>query len=461
MKFRMSNKMRDLRAKIDEQMKLMNAAIEKEDTEAAESAKAELDKLNQLYDVAEAEFAARRKLGLDTEDGDGSGEGEGDDGEKEYNAKLFYKALCRQSLTDSEKTLVDGARSIYNNRYSETSKENGGITVPEDLSTEIFESIKSTESVRNLVGVENVNSASGTRIFRNGEAIKLYNTAEAEEIREMTNKAYGTVGYNQKKFAGLMVVSNELMEDSFVNFKNEIISYFAEAARYTENAQVFYGAGGEKHCQGMLSTSGAYKEVVCDELTIEFLRAIYLSLPSGYRVNAKWIMNSLAFATVSALKFEDGRSCIQPDPRNEDTYKLLGYTIEIYDSIETEDDKTVIAFGDFKRGYRMFPRKDLGIAFTDTGAGAFETDSIKARATERFDGKVFDRDAIVIAREIPVAALAFEGGNEPLSNEMSEASLKNLTKAQLLEVAADLGVDGVTTTNTKDDIVTAILLAVE
>ena len=37
---------------------------------------------------------------------------------------------------------------------------------------------------------------------------------------------------------------------------------------------------------------------------------------------------------------------------------------------------------------------------------------------------------------------------------MTEATLKNLTKAQLLEIAADLGVEGVTTDSLKNDIVT-------
>lgn len=41
----------------------------------------------------------------------------------------------------------------------------------------------------------------------------------------------------------------------------------------------------------------------------------------------------------------------------------------------------------------------------------------------------------------------------------SEATLKNLTKKQLVELAGDLGVEGVTTEQTKDAIVSAILTA--
>lgn len=452
---RMSKKMRELSNQIQDKIKQIEAAVEANDKESAATAKAKLDDLRALYAAEEAAFEARRNFETDPEDDPKS-----EDKEKvTYDAKLFYKAVSHGNLTDAEKAVVAKAKADYSNRYSEGSAKDGGYTVPDDLSKEIFSAIESTESVRSLVHVENVNSAHGTRIFREGAAAKLYNTAEHSEIQEMQNKNYKTVGYAQKKFAGLLSISNELLEDSFVNFKSELVDYLSDAARNTENAQMFYGAGGEKHCQGMLSTAGAYKELDGSDLSIDFLRKAYLSLKAGYRTSAKWVMNSLAFAQVSNLKFEDGRSCIQPDPRNKDTFVLFGFPISIFDTVETDDEnKTVIAFGDFKRAYRMFARRDFGISFTDIGAGAFETDSIKAKGTERFDGKIFDREALVIIRNVSVTPLEETTADE-LTGEINEATLKNLTKAQLAELASDLGVEGVSTEQTKDAMVAAIIAA--
>lgn len=455
--FRMSNEMRELRAQIQTALNDLDAAIAEQDAERAQNCRDEVERLRGLYDAAEASFAARRGMEIDPDD-----EGNPDDSGKPgvYDAMVFYKALSNQSLTDKEKDMIAKSRKVYRNRFSEGSQENGGLTVPDDLSTEIFSAIQSSESVRNLVHVENVQSASGTRIFRNGEQIKLYNTAEYEEMKEMTNRQYKPLRYNQKKFAGLMTVSSELLEDSFVNFKDEFVEWMSEAARNTENAQVFYGAGGENHCEGMLSTAGAYRELTVDgALTVDFLRAAYLLVKSGYRVNAKWIMNSDAFVAISNIKYEDGRSCLQPDPRTADGYTLFGYPVEIFDTIQTdtETNKTVIAFGDFSRAYRIFARRDFGVAFTDVGAGAFETDSVKAKGTERFDGRVFDREAIVVIRDVPTTAVEVTGGTDELSGEMTEATLKNLNKTQLVELAGDLGIEGVDKSQTKDAIVTAIL----
>lgn len=451
---RMSNKMRELRAQIDEQREKLRKAVEVSDVDGAKSAKEELEKISALYDAAETEFDLERKMAQEPEE-------DADDGNKEekaYNASLFYKAVCGAPLSDREKKLVSDAKAVYKSQFSEGSKSEGGYTVPDDLSKQIFESIQSQESVRNLVSVEPVRSLTGSRLFRDGDKQKLYNLEEYEEIKEMNNPKYSPVTYKQHKFGAIMTISNELLEDSFVNFNNEIVDWLSRAARNTENTQIFYGASGEKHAEGLLSTSGAFREINGGTLSIDLLRKVWLSLKSGYRTEAVWIMNSLAFAAISELKDKNDRSYLQPDPRNAAQYYLLGNLVQVYDAIETEESKTVIAFGDFKRAYRMFPRKDFGIAFTDIGAGAFETDSLKAKGIERFDGRIFDREAAVIIRDVPVVPLDFtDNGEKELTGDVTEATLKNMTKAQLIDFANDCGIEGITGEQTKDAIVTAIL----
>lgn len=452
MSIRMSNEMRELRSKLGVALDDIDKAIKAGDAQAAETAKNEADKLRRLLTIAEDAFNARKGLDTDDEAGDNSGT------TAKYNAQLFYKAISGQKLTEVEAKLVADAANAYKNKYSEGAKKDGGYTVPDDLSQTIFESIKSKESVRNLVTVENVNSATGTRIWRTGSVLKLYNTEEFDEIKEMNNAEYEPMTYKQHKFAGLMTVSSELLEDSFVSFEAEIRNWLAEAARVTENHEILYGAGGEKHSQGLISTAGAYSEVQAPStLSIDFFRAVYLSLQSGYRTNAKWIMNSLAFGEVAKIKDGDGRSVLQPDPRQSDSYVLLGFPVEVWDSVLTdEENKTVIIFGDFASAYRMFARRDFGIAFTDIGAGAFESDCIKAKGVERFDGRIFDRDALVIIRNCSVAPLTVSGKEKALSDEITEATLKNLTKAQLLELCTELEISSVSESNSKQEIINAI-----
>ena len=459
---RMSNQMREIMNDISATRTKLQVAVKDRNAEEAKIQKEKLDELNALFAAAEADFNAEQNAATDDPEGD-----KPKSTAPQYNSELFYKALRNRfsggavTLTDEERKTVAVARQEFSARYSEGTKEGGGYTVPDDLSTEIYEKITEDESVRTLVDVEPVRSLTGTRIAITSGEDKLYNTEEYEEIKEMNSREFYPVTYRQKKFAGISPLSSELLDDSFANFKLILQDWLASASRTTENAQVMYGIGGDKHCQGILSTKDAYIEITepAAPLTVEFLRSVKYTLKSGYRKNAIWLTNTDGFLLISAIK-EDNKSIIQPDPIHEEQYLLLGRPIKVMDFIATdEENKCPLIFGDFKRAYKMFVRKDFGIAVTDVAAGAFETDSIRMRGIERFDGRVMDNNALVIVRGLTVTPLSV---TEPKADfgatgEVTEESLKYLTKAQLLELAKEYDETSVNNGNSKQEIVTALL----
>lgn len=458
MSIRMSAKMREIRAQINEKVTQARELLDKKDLEGARALQTEINDLRVSYDVEEAAFM----LEQEQKGNPACGEPE-DEGEKEYNSKLFYKALTGETLTETEKSLVSRARTSYKNKLAEGSKEDGGITVPDDLSKQIIKRIEDEETVRSLVSVENVNTLTGTRITRTGTPNKLYNTAERGAIQEMNNPKYGTITYKQHKFAGKMDVSNELLADSFVNFVEEITEWLSDASRETENEEILYGKGGENACEGLLSTAGKFKTyaVPAAGLNIDFLRSIKFSLKKGYRTKAHWLMNTDAFVEISKLKDNNGRSYLQPDPRQPETYVLLGHHVEVKDFVRTEEGKTKICFGNYKRAYRMFARKNFGIRFTDIGSNAFDTDTVVARGIERFDGRIMDTEAMVIIKDVAVTAITPIVPDSERSSETettyTEAELKSMTKEQLLAICAERGITSVDNSSLKDDIVAAIL----
>ncbi|MBU3135061.1 phage major capsid protein [Clostridium gasigenes] len=331
---------------------------------------------------------------------------EGNDMKAIYNGELFYKNLTNKAALTSEEKLVI---TKVQNKLSEGIAKDGGAVVPDDITKEIIESIKMDESVRNLVRIENATSKTGTRLVKTGTPNKLFNTGEREQIKEMNNMEYGTIKYHQNKFTGKMDVPNELLDDSFVDFKQEIVSWLADSARYTENDQVFYGNGDDVNAQGLISTKGKFKEIIAPaSITEAFLRKTKNSLKAGYRKQAKWVMNTEAQEVLCNLKNSiSGLSLLTQDPRNEDQFTLFGRPVEIYDTVATDETdplkkKTVIMYGVFDRAYRMFPRKNFEIKMTDIGAGAIETDTVVAIGIERFDGKIMDTEAMVLVRDFIV-----------------------------------------------------------
>lgn len=372
--------------------------------EEANNAMDEADKIKAQLDVqmrienADGNFNINDGNITDPTEGNDSSEG---DLIKAYTGELFYKALTGQSLNDEERNILNKVKLEQKAALSEKDGKDGGLTVPPDLSKEIIESIKEEESVRNLIRVEPVKSKTGSRLIRKGKPNKLYNTEERQQIQEMNNAEFASIEYNQHKYAGLMDVPNELLDDSFLNFKEEMKQWMADSSRETENELMFYGTGG-KDPIGIFNTTVYYKELEAPAtIDIKFLRKMKNSIKQGYRKNAVWVMNTDAQELIAGIEDKNGRGILCPDPRNEDTFTLFGRPVEIYDTVKTtEEGKTEIAFGDFKRGYRMFARKDFEFKLTDTGAGAFETDTVKARGIERFDGQRMDSEAIVIARNV-------------------------------------------------------------
>ncbi|KYC87046.1 phage major capsid protein [Bacillus amyloliquefaciens] len=323
---------------------------------------------------------------------------------KEYR-EAWLKVLTGRShdLETDERNMME--RVLKENRsLSAGSDKDGGYTVPDDISKEILKSIQELNSVRNLIRVVPKTAPSGNYTVRKGVAGKLYNTAEKEQIKELKNMEFDQIWYNVKKFAGIMPVSSELLNDSFVNFVQEIVDWLSESAVVTENDEIFYGDGGEKNVEGIIS-SGKFKSIKAPSLiTIKFLRKVKNQIKRGYRRNAVWVMNTEAFETLANIEDKNGRGILAEDPRNEDNFLLFGRPVEIYDEVLTDDktQKTHILFGDFKRGYFMFDRQKFEIKSTDVGGDAFLTDQTYFRGIERFDGKVVDPEAAIIVTDLVV-----------------------------------------------------------
>ncbi|AWK46542.1 phage major capsid protein [Bacillus velezensis] len=323
---------------------------------------------------------------------------------KEYR-EAWLKVLTGRShdLETDERSMME--RVLKENRsLSAGSDKDGGYTVPDDISKEILKSIQELNSVRNLIRVVPKTAPSGNYTVRKGVAGKLYNTAEKEQIKELKNMEFDQIWYNVKKFAGIMPVSSELLNDSFVNFVQEIVDWLSESAVVTENDEIFYGDGGEKNVEGIISSS-KFKSIKAPSLiTIKFLRKVKNQIKRGYRRNAVWVMNTEAFETLANIEDKNGRGILAEDPRNEDNFLLFGRPVEIYDEVLTDDktQKTHILFGDFKRGYFMFDRQKFEIKSTDVGGDAFLTDQTYFRGIERFDGKVVDPEAAIIVTDLVV-----------------------------------------------------------
>ena len=403
----MSKELRELLAKLEAKKNEIRSFMGEDKIEDAEKAMEEVRSLEKKIELQRSiDEAEKRGSEGGTPVDENPEEDEERDliGSKEYRDAWFKVMTGRaDELEDEERTMM--RKILQENRsLSSGSDKDGGYTIPEDISKEILKSIMEMNTVRNLVRVVPKTAPSGSYTVRKGVAGKLYNTAEKEQIKELKNMEFDQILYNVKKFAGFMPAPNELLSDSFVNFKREIVDWLSESSVVTENDEILYGTGGDLGVEGIISSKKFKTIKALATVDIKFLRKVKNQIKQGYRRNAVWVMNTEAFETLANIEDKNGRGILAADPRDEDKFNLFGRPVYVYDEILTDDvtKKTHILFGDFKRGYFMFDRMKFEIKSTDVGADAFLTDQTYFRGIERFDGKVVDPEAAVIVTDFVV-----------------------------------------------------------
>jgi HK97 family phage major capsid protein len=124
----------------------------------------------------------------------------------------------------------------------------------------------------------------------------------------------------------------------------------------------------------------------CDTL----IDLIY-TLKAGYRQNASWVMNRKTQAVAKKVKDGDGKYIWQPPASVDQNAVLLGFpVVECADMPDVGDDLPPIAFGDFRRAYKVEDSAGVSVLRDPYSAKPY----VLFYTTKRVGGAVQDFDAI-------------------------------------------------------------------
>lgn len=97
----------------------------------------------------------------------------------------------------------------------ESVDEDGGLIVPEDITTKINERRRQFDTLANLVDVIPVGTNKGARTLeKNADMQPLVDIDELEDIEELENPKFERIKYDIKNRAGILVLSNDLLSDT-------------------------------------------------------------------------------------------------------------------------------------------------------------------------------------------------------------------------------------------------------
>ena len=114
-----------------------------------------------------------------------------------------------------------------------------GVTVPEDIRTDIIELRRSEDNLEQYVNVENVTTKSGSRnIEVNADSTPFDNVDEEADFPDMDEPKFKKIAYAIKKKGGILKITAELFEDTASNVMAYINKWIAKKTKATRNAMI-------------------------------------------------------------------------------------------------------------------------------------------------------------------------------------------------------------------------------
>lgn len=275
-----------------------------------------------------------------------------------------------------------------------------GITIPEDIRTDIIELRRSADNLEQYVNTEGVTTKSGTRnIEVDAESVPFDNVDEDKDFPEMDEPKFKQIKYAIKKKGGILKITAELLEDTAENIMAYINKWIAKKTKATRNAMII------KVMDAM--TKG--KEVAVENL--DSLKDIFNEeLDPAIAEAAIIITNQSGYNYLDKLKDKDGNYILQKDPTLQTKGKLLFGEYPIIklskktlksEKIMNSDGHTVDGYkhpvycGDLKSAITLFDRNVLSIDMNDKGAGLWDKDMTGIKVRDRFDVQPVDEAAII------------------------------------------------------------------
>lgn len=374
----MNKRMREIFAQIQAKTAEAKSFMEGDNKDVAKATALmdEVDALQKEYDAEKRIYDAEKTNGAQT--ATATVEDSAQAKETESAISKFAKAV--RSIIQG-KGLVEGVN------------EDGGYTVPEDVSTRIEHYRDVEYSLLQDIDVVPVSTNKGSRTYQKKGTPNTF--VDIDENGNITNEIeapkFERLPYAIQDRAGFMPVSNDLISDSDANILEVVAEWLGKADVATANAKIL----------ALVATKAQV-----DLKNIDGIKsALNVTLGQAYKVGAKIYTNDDGLNYLDTLKDENGRPMLNPDPTAPANLTLrCGTTVlpikvlpnKVFASNGTKAPFIVGNLYDFARKYDRQSRSVMASTTASIGGfNAFAQNMTLLRAIVRDDYRVKDADSIV------------------------------------------------------------------
>lgn len=401
----MNRHAQELLAKINAKKEEIKNFAAAGDVANTKKAKKELDDLQAMFEaVKDLDDGAAAAAGAAA----GAGTAQVIDGSNKPTMKQKVKAFIGVLTAGIRRKEADAEDVTIYNAMTEGTNDgaDGGLTVPQDIRTQIEELRRTDDDLEQYVNVERVSTLTGSRVIEeDADATPWDNVDEAAAFPEAATPQFRLVEYKVTKKGGILKITEELLRDTAENIMGYLKKYIAKKTRATRNAFILKKI---KEVVKFGETGSTVKAID----GIDGLKDVFnTELDPAIAATARIITNQRGFNYLDKLKDSDGNYIMQPDPTQK-TKKLLFGAYEVVKLMEktlptreittgTGDTKKTTGYaypiicGDLKEAITLFDREYMSIEISNVAGDLWNKDQTGVKVRDRFDVQAVDTKAFV------------------------------------------------------------------
>lgn len=265
----------------------------------------------------------------------------------------------------------------------------GGYLVPETYVTTVINKLLDMSVVR---GVSNVIRTSSTTNIPLGNGRPTFALIAENGAYGTTDASFAQKVLSAFKLGGIIQAPDELIQDSFIDLQSYLTNLIVEGIADQEETYFTTGTGSSQP-QGILVGGELGKKTAATAaVTLDEILDLKYSLKSGYRMNARFMMNSSTELAIRKLKDNNGQYLWQPALQVGAPNVFDGKPILINEKMPSiGTGNKFMAFGDYSY-FTIADRAGLEIKRLDELYSA--NGQVGWRVSKRFDSKVIQSEAI-------------------------------------------------------------------
>lgn len=281
-------------------------------------------------------------------------------------------------------------RAVKNEGMTEGTPADGGLIVPSDIQTQIFEQMRALNPLSELFTVETVSTNTGSRVRDTAPTSGFTKVSEMDTISKDDKPAFAKVEYAVEDYALIVPVSNDLLKDTDQNLLAYLSRWLGKKAVITENKLLLTLLTALDGSAASITETGALKAIK---------KLVNVTLDPIFGVSASFLTNQSGFNFLDSLEDGNGRPLLQVNPADRTQYMVGGRAVHVVsDAVLPNNTTAPLYVGDFKSFGTLFRRQAMEIASTNVGGNAWNTNSTEVRAITRLDAKQFDAAAVAAGK---------------------------------------------------------------